>query len=265
MAAMPRGSPCKNASFGPGEGNREGAGKRHALHPPLLCRPQGHAEGVRRRLPRTKVFGRKSYAFLRRRLPRHLRPQAALRHRLPRDLEHKLLCAAGFLWSLTSRCVAPQASSCPRLGRASPQLLHFNGPDSRRSRMEAGCGPTADGPTSIPSADGLQPFPTTLNGAHCPSNPHTPPALACATYTYSRLRVCLTLVHRPPVTSTGRRLRLYHHGQRISSSVHGRQRRSGRCSRRRRHRTVRGWRQRGRRSRRPRRRRRRESRGDGGG
>ena len=78
LGAMPRGLSPAKPSFGPGEGDREGSDKRQTLNPPLPCRPQGHTEGVRRRLPQTKVVGRRSYGFLRRRLPRHLQPQAAL-------------------------------------------------------------------------------------------------------------------------------------------------------------------------------------------
>ena len=86
--------------------------------------------------------------------------------------------------------------------------------------MEAGCGPTADGLTFRPVCGrptAVQDNVTTVRIALF--NPHAPPALACATYTYSLPRMRLTLVRRPAVAATGRRLHLYHYGRRLSSSA----------------------------------------------
>ena len=51
------------------------------------------------------------------------------------------------------------------------------------------------------------------------SNTRTPPTLTRAMCTHSLPRVRLTLVRRPAVAATGRRLHLYHYGRRLSSSV----------------------------------------------
>ena len=120
-------------------------------------------------------------------------------------------------WALIS---APYSLTSPlRAGCWCARTLHSNGPDGRRAWMEAGRGPTVDGPTSGPSTDGLRPSSDDVQRCASPSNTRMPPALTCAMCTHSLPRVRLTLVRRPALAATGRRLRLYHYGLRLSSSV----------------------------------------------